>query len=106
MNYTVQFTTEAQDQLDEMEAFIAAAASAGVAAGYVDSIVTYCESLETFPERGTRRDDLLPGLRITNYRHRAVIAFLVDTPTRTVSILSVFYGARDYESRFLDDLDK
>lgn len=105
MNYTVQFGPEAQDQLDELEAFIAAAASPAIAAGYVDAIVAYCESLQTFPERGTRRDDLLPGLRITSYRRRAVIAFLVDTPARTVSIVGVFYGGQDYEARFLDDLD-
>ncbi|KND60571.1 hypothetical protein BVER_05645 [Candidatus Burkholderia verschuerenii] len=105
MSYTVQFSPEAQDQLDELEAFIADAAAPAVVAGYVDAIVTYCESLQTFPERGARRDDLMPGLRITSYRRRAVIAFLVDAPAQTVSIVGVFYGGQDYEARFLGDLD-
>lgn len=101
MRYTVQFTPEAREQLDELEGYIADAASPVVAAGYVDSIVAYCESLETFPYRGTMRDDLLVGLRITNYRRSAVIAFLADAPTATVSIIGVFYGGQDYEADFL-----
>ena len=38
MNYTVQFSPEAQDQLDELEAFITVAASPVTAANYVDAI--------------------------------------------------------------------
>ena len=48
--------------------------------------------------RGRGRDDLLAGLRITNYRRRAVIAFLVDTEARIVSIIGAYYGGRDYET--------
>ena len=51
------------------------------------------------------RDDIRPGLRITNYRRRAVIAFEVDDTTRTVAILGVFYGGRDYERAFWDAAD-
>ena len=40
----------------------------------------------------------LPGLRITNYRRRAVIAFLVDTEAQIVSIVGAYYGGRDYEA--------
>jgi plasmid stabilization system protein ParE len=37
---------------------------------------------------GTLRDDLRPGLRITHYKKRAVIAF--DVEADQVSILGVF----------------
>ena len=67
------------------------------AARYTEAIVAYCESLTTFPHRGTRRDDVRPGLRITNYKRRAVIAFEVDDARSTVAVLGVFYGGRDYE---------
>lgn len=103
MRYKVQFTPEAREHLDELEGYIADAGSPVVAAGYVDSIVTYCESLEMFPHRGTMREDLMAGLRITNYRRSTVIAFLADTPTATVSIIGVFYGGQDYEADFLGD---
>jgi toxin ParE1/3/4 len=42
-------------------------------------------------------DDIRPGLRITNYRKRAVIAFEVDDALARVSILGVYYGGRDFE---------
>ncbi|WP_298172162.1 type II toxin-antitoxin system RelE/ParE family toxin, partial [Acidithiobacillus sp.] len=79
MSYRVVFSPEAQEQLTELYRYIAKAASPDIAAPYTDAIVSYCESLRTFPLRGTRRDDVRPGLRISNYKKRAVIAFDVDT---------------------------
>lgn len=70
---------------------------------YTDGIVSYCESLSTFPQRGTQRDDVRPGLRITNYKKRAVIAFAVTI--EEVFILGVFYGGQDYETLLQDDAD-
>jgi plasmid stabilization system protein ParE len=57
--------------------------------------------LRTFPHRGTQRDDIRPGLRVTNYKKRAVIAFAVDDGR--VSILGVFYGGQDDETALLED---
>ena len=102
MSYTVQFAPEALDQLDAIEDYIAYAGSPLTAARYVDAIVAYCESLATFPERGIRRDDLMSGLRITNHRRSAVIAFVVDPDAETVSILGMFYGGQDYEATLQD----
>ncbi|SOY85212.1 Toxin of a toxin/antitoxin system [Cupriavidus taiwanensis] len=76
--------------------YIAEEASPYIAARYTDAIVEYCESLSTFPHRGTQRDDVRPGLPITHYKKRAVIAFAVDTDK--VSIIGLFYGGRDYET--------
>jgi plasmid stabilization system protein ParE len=42
------------------------------------------------------RDDVRPGLRITNYKKRAVIAFQVDADL--VSIIGVFYSGQNYET--------
>jgi plasmid stabilization system protein ParE len=44
-----------------------------------------------------------PGLRVTHYRKRTVIAFDVDDDR--VSIIGVFYGGRNYESILQDDSD-
>ena len=41
-------------------------------------------------------DDIRPGLRVTNYKGRAVIAFAVEA--QAVSIIGVYYGGQDYES--------
>jgi len=61
MPHTVVFTPEAEAQLTELYGYVALAASPDIAARYTDAIVTYCESLRTFPVRGTSRDDIRPG---------------------------------------------
>ena len=101
MKFRVVFSPEAVEQLAELYRYIAKAASPDVAAQYTEAIVSYCESLDTFPLRGSQRDDVRPGLRITNYKKRAVIAFDVDTDV--VSIIGVFYGGQDYETVLRDD---
>lgn len=102
--HTVIFTPEAQEQLVNLYRYIAAAASPEIAQRYTSAIVTYCQGLQTSPHRGTRRDDVRPGLRITNYKKRAVIAFDVDA--ELVSIIGVFYGGQDYETVLQSDLDE
>lgn len=102
--YRVQFSPEVRDKLDEIEARIAAAGAPQTAARYVDAIVDFCTTLATFPERGVPRDDLLPGLRLTHYRKRAVIAYRVSVDT--VSILSLYYGGQNYEAQFVDEPDE
>ena len=103
MLYTVFFTPEAQGQLAALYRYIAVAASPEIAERYISAIVAYCEGLNTFPNRGTRRDDVRPGLRITNYKKRAVIAFAVDA--EVVTIIGVYYGGQDYETVLQFDLD-
>lgn len=100
MSFRVIFSPEAEDQLIALYRFIADAASPNVAAQYTDGIVDYCESLRTFPERGSLRDDVRLGLRVTNYRKRVVIAFHVDGDL--VSIIGVFYGGQDFETILQD----
>jgi plasmid stabilization system protein ParE len=102
--YHVVFTPEAENQLVSLYEYIAEHGSPVLAARYTDAVVAYCEGFATLPHRGTRRDDVRPGLRITNYKGRAVIAIEVNEATDTVAILGVFYGGRDYE-RILGDLD-
>ncbi len=101
MIYRVVFSPEAEKQLAALYRYIAAAASPDIAARYTEAIVTYCESLKTFPHRGTKRDDIRPGLRITNHKKRAVIAFAVDA--EMVSIIGIFYGGQDYETVLQDE---
>ncbi len=98
MTYTVVFAPEAQEQIASLYRYIAENASPKAAARYAEAIVAYCEGLSTFPHRGTRRDDVRPGLRVTNYKRRAVIAFQVDDAALSVAIIGVFYGGQDYDS--------
>lgn len=104
MSHRVAFTPEAEEQVAALYRYIAAAASPAIAARYTEAIISFCESLELFPHRGTGRDDVRPGLRITHYKKRAVIAFDVDVAQ--VSIIGVFYGGQDYETILQDFEDE
>lgn len=103
MSYAVVFSPEAEEQLVALYRYIAAAASPDVASRYTEAIVAYCEGLHALPLRGTARNDVRPGLRITNYRKRTVIAF--DVADDRVSIIGVFYGGQDYETVLRDDIN-
>lgn len=97
----VVFAPEASAQLVSLFGYIAGQASPQVAHAFVQAIIDYCEGLATFPRRGTRRDDLRPGLRTIGFRRRVTIAFRIDGDT--VSILGAFYGGQDVESLLRND---
>jgi toxin ParE1/3/4 len=99
----VIFAPEALQDLFQLYDYIAADSGAERARFYTDRIVAACLRLVTFPERGTRRDDLRPGLRITTFRRRVTIAFHITTETVTVD--RVLYGGRDLKPLFDDDSD-
>jgi toxin ParE1/3/4 len=98
MAHRIVFAPEARDHLVALYRYIAERGSAAVAKSYTDAIVDYCERLADFPRRGTKRDDIRPGLRTVGFRRRITIAFVVGTAT--VTILGVFYGGQDYETAF------
>lgn len=100
--YPVNFSPEAEEQIAALYRYIAAEASPKTAERYTNAIVKYCEGLSNFPHRGSSREDLRPGLRITNYRKRTVIAFEVSK--EFVSIIGIFYGGQDYESLLQSDI--
>ena len=104
MTREVVFSPEALGDLFSLYDYIAASSGAGRAQGYTDRIVAHCLGLVTFPERGTRREDLRPGLRITTYRRRVTVAFHIG-PT-TVTIDRILYGGRDLPDVFRDDADE
>jgi plasmid stabilization system protein ParE len=58
--------------------------------------VRQCESLKTFPMRGTRRDDIRPGLRVFGFRKRVSIAF--EITGEAVTILGIYYAGRNFEA--------
>ena len=95
MKLKVIVSPRAKAHLEALEDYIAEAASQRTAANYIDEILQYCASLDTFPHRGTRRDDIRPGIRIIGFRRRVTIAFEV---TDSVNILGVFYGGRNVET--------
>ena len=94
------FTPLAERHIDSLHEYIAMRASEERADGYVGRIVDFCNGLSTFPLRGTQRDDLLSGLRVTGFERRVTIAFVVTA--EAVLIEGIFYGGRDFEAEFRD----
>jgi len=94
----VVFTPEAQNDLLDLFDYIADRSSPSRALGYMNRIEKVCMGLKTLPERGTRRDDLRPGLRVIGFERRVLIAFRVSPDS--VAILRILYGGRDVELAF------
>lgn len=63
------------------------------ASRFVERIEAHCMGLGDFSERGTRRDDLKPGMRIIGFERRVAIALVVLDDS--VEIARILYGGRD-----------
>ena len=98
MSHRIEFSPEALGDLIDLYDYIAGRDGAERAIGYIDRIEECCRSLSVFPDRGVRRDDLRPGLRILGFERRAVIALHIEA--NTVRILRILYGGRDVETAF------
>lgn len=94
-SFEVRFRPQAKADLLALYDYIAVEAGEIVAGGYIDRIETACLSLNTFPQRGTRRDDIAPGLRTIGFERRVLIAFRVGRSA--VTITNILYGGRDFE---------
>jgi toxin ParE1/3/4 len=92
---TVILSPEARDDLIALYDWIAAAAHPATALGYTQRIEAFLGGLRVASERGFRRDDIRPGLRIVGFERRVTVAFTVD-PARVV-ILRIFYAGRNWE---------
>lgn len=91
----------AQRDLDDLRDYIRAESGAAAALRFVRQVRSFCQRLRTFPERGARRDDIRPGLRIVGYRRRVAIVFVVEG--RRVAITRVLYRGRDVDELLADE---
>lgn len=95
MTYRVVFSPEAESDLLELYLYIAERTGNARALAYIERLERYCKGFEEFPERGTSRDDLFPGLRVVGFERRVSIAFHVNADT--VIFDRFLYGGRDLE---------
>jgi toxin ParE1/3/4 len=90
----VSISPAALDDLKQLGDWIAERAGIRVAADYIGRIETYCAGFAQFGERGQRRDNLRPGLRVVGFERRIAIAFTVSDSE--VTILRFFCGGRNW----------
>jgi plasmid stabilization system protein ParE len=93
----VGFAPEAESDLEALYDLIADAAAPEVARRYLERLEAFCSGMAHAAERGHRRDDIRPGLRIVGFERRVTIAFTIDDDR--VTILRLFYGGRDWEAQ-------
>ena len=94
----VVLTPEALGDLNSLYEFIAAASGPARALSYIERLEDYCARFDLVAERGTRRDDIRPGLRLVGFERRVTIAFHVDPSTVTID--RILYGGREVEGIF------
>lgn len=100
MTHDVVFRLHAEADLWALFHYIAERTNRARALASIARIETACMALSTFPERGTKRDDLAPGLRTVGFENRVTIAFRVLE--REVEIVAIAYAGREFEGE-LDD---
>ncbi|AZO73642.1 MAG: type II toxin-antitoxin system RelE/ParE family toxin [Mesorhizobium sp.] len=73
------FHPEAESELQALCDDIAGRASPSIAWNFVVGVRDHCLGLSTFPQRGTERLEIMPGLRIVGYRRAVSIAFAAES---------------------------
>jgi plasmid stabilization system protein ParE len=89
----VILSPEALGDIESLYDHIAAASGPLRAIRYIERIEAFCLGFELAGQRGHRRDDIRPGLRIVGFERRITIAFHVDA--KTVMIDRILYGGRN-----------
>lgn len=92
MTHRVILSELAIEDLDALHAWIDDEATVDIANAYLDRLQARIEALSEFPDRGTPRDDLIPGLRTLAFERRLIIAYRVTV--RDVHVLRVISGQR------------
>ncbi|WP_027055715.1 type II toxin-antitoxin system RelE/ParE family toxin [Mesorhizobium erdmanii] len=101
MEYRIVFHPRAETELEQLYDDIAERASPAIAWNFVVDIRDHCLGLSIFPQRGTERAEIMPGLRIVGYRRAVSIAFAVER--EQVLILGIFYAGRNITPELLED---
>lgn len=100
MTGRINYTPEAQQQLNQLDDWITNAASTEIARRFVSAILDHIDGILMFPLAGRARNDVRPGMRTSTVKKRTVVAYEVDESSGelVVNILGVFHGGQDWEA--------
>ena len=101
MTYRVDWHVLARADLFDIYDWIADRADPETAYAYTSRIEQRCETLSSFPHRGTPQHGLEPGLRTITFERRVLIAYRVEQ--ERVLILRLIHTARDISTQFAND---
>lgn len=105
MTGRINYTPEAQQQLNALDDWITEKGSRDIAQRFVSAILDCIDGILVFPLAGRARDDVRPGMRTTTFKKRTLIAYEVDESSGdlVVNILGVFHGGQDWEAALRDE---
>ena len=100
MTGRINYTPEAEQQLNELDDWITRAASGEIARLLVSAILDHIDGILVFPLAGKARDDVRPGMRTSTYKKRTLVVYEVDESSGelVVNILGIFHGGQDWEA--------
>ncbi len=96
--FRIVYSPEAEHDLELIDGFIAEYAGVAAADRVLDSIRMAVSKLADFPNKGTVRHDIIPGLRAIPAAEKAVICLIVDDNTHTIKIVCVTYAGQDWQT--------
>jgi toxin ParE1/3/4 len=98
----VIWSLEAEQDLFDIWAYLAAEASARTAEKYLRDIDRACQRIRIRPLSGRSRNEVMPGLRSVLVPPYVVFYRVTDF---TVGIVRVVHGRRDLDALFADDTE-
>lgn len=98
MALRIAYRPRARIDLKEIYDWAAEGADPRTADDYVKRIQLACSKLTDFPNQGSPRDNLEPGLRSVTFKRRATIYYRVEL--KTVRIVRILGAGRDAEREF------
>ena len=101
MTERITWSSAALTDLVNLFDWIAERAGIDTAEDYTIQIEAHVDKLLIFPNRGTPRDDLQPGLRSIVYRKRTIVFYRTDETQ--IEIIHIAHGGRDLTQMFPRD---
>lgn len=93
----VFYSPAAINDLEEIRDYIAARNS-DAAVRFLDAVEETCNRFGQHPNIGTRRDELLPGVRVFPVKKNYAVFYRVQTDS--IEIVRVVHAARDFDRLF------
>jgi toxin ParE1/3/4 len=100
----LNFTPEAERQLNELDDWITKRASPDIAQRFVSAILDHIETIPAFPYAGRARRR--PARNAADhFKNRTLVAYEADESSGelVVNILGVFHGGQDWEAALGED---
>jgi toxin ParE1/3/4 len=92
VSYRVILTPEAEEQIQEIQAYITSKSFPQNAANYVHRLVDHIEGIATAPFQGASREDIGPGFRTTGFERRVTILYAVRD--EEVIVAGIYHGGQ------------